>query len=118
MMKEFKGTKGHWEVAPNIFGEPIVYSTDELLKEKFKVSKVLILGADPREGAIHANAKLIAAAPELLEALCQLHKFLTNPDYAAKKDAESLRYTDGNIDFLNDVLITNAESAIKKALEG
>lgn len=67
-MKEFKGTSGPWEKGKNGFGDSMmVYCDDELgsavadcsVKHSMKLTIAERL----------ANAKLIAAAPELLEAL-------------------------------------------------
>jgi len=112
-MKEFKGTKGEWYWS-NIASELIEGSeSSKLLAPKGK-SIGRVHGTHKEEG--YANLKLIAAAPELLEALQELVFYWSNPDYADKKEREAIEATDGNLDYLNDVLINGAKSAIKKAI--
>jgi len=68
-MKEFKGTKGKWK-ARNLFDNWII--SDE---------KDLVLNIVDNE----ANAKLIASAPELLEALIQVTSSLEKANELLEK---------------------------------
>ena len=65
-MKEFKGTKGEWSISKNEFGQFEVESEHSLICEPngltYKTQR--------------ANSKLIAAAPDLLEALQVCYKSL------------------------------------------
>ena len=75
---EFKGTKGEWNVRDN-FRKP------SILNESNQVLAMLSINCFDDEDGLHkyyshnkmmANAKLIAAAPELLEALQESQKYL------------------------------------------
>lgn len=76
-MKEFKGTPGIWTAnsADTIFNENMV--------------EIAIVNAEGYEQR-HANAKLIAAAPELLESLQKCVKLLkqNNMECHETKDAD------------------------------
>lgn len=89
-MKKFKGTKGEWSIKGN-----------SILSEKYSV--IANVGGDTREWSeIDANTSIIAAAPELLEALQKI----SNLVYA-------------NFDRLSPVavqLCVQSEAAINKAL--
>lgn len=63
-MKEFKGTKGEWYV---VSSEPVEIATD---KRTICFTSIQDYFKKDTEG--EANAKLIASAPELLEALQDL----------------------------------------------
>lgn len=102
-MKEFKGTKGKWEVkhselqdAYNIIGTR--------LGGKYKIARCKYLGDyDKRETKI--NAQLIASAPELLKALYGIYLSVkAHPDYVFSKSQEFIDY------------VESAEEAINKAL--
>lgn len=75
-MKEFKGTKGPWEVYPEEVDKPYIRIRGTQLGQRFKVSSVItpvyegVLEREAKE--TRANAHLIAAAPDLLEALQDL----------------------------------------------
>jgi hypothetical protein len=58
-----KHTPGPWQVEPNPFESAPMVST-----ENRTIAKVLYWGGS-EDGEVNANAHLIAAAPELLEAL-------------------------------------------------
>lgn len=72
-MTQFKGTPGPWEIKPEEVDKPYIRIRGTQLGGRFKVANVL----SPDYDGVHhceadetrANARLIAAAPELLEAL-------------------------------------------------
>lgn len=80
-MSEFKGTPGPWEIKPEEVDKDYIRIRGTLLGGRFKVANVLTPfyeGAHEREvKETRANAHLIAAAPELLEALEMLMVFTT-----------------------------------------
>lgn len=99
-MKEFKGTKGEWKILPTYESRKWVNVTSE----KGVIARVFYGEAPPvvyKEEA-EANAKLIAAAPDLLEALIEINKL------AQCSDDRFANYSDS----IN--IIT--EKAIEKAL--
>lgn len=75
-MTQFKGTPGPWEIKPEEVDKPYIRIRGTQLGGRFKVANVL----SPDYDGVHhceadetrANAQLIAAAPELLEALQNL----------------------------------------------
>ena len=75
-MTQFKGTPGPWEIKPEEVDRPYIRIRGTQLGGRFKVANVL----SPDYDGVHhceadetrANAQLIAAAPELLEALQNL----------------------------------------------
>lgn len=73
MSDEFKGTPGPWEIKPEEVDRPYIRIRGTRLGGRFKVANVLSPdydGVHHREAdETRANARLIAAAPELLEAL-------------------------------------------------
>lgn len=72
-MAQFKGTPGPWEIKPEEVDRPYIRIRGTRLGGRFKVANVLSPdydGVHHREAdETRANARLIAAAPELLEAL-------------------------------------------------
>lgn len=74
-MTQFKGTPGPWKCLREEVNKHYIRISSTKLGERFAVANVLIpLYDDIREREAketRANAKLIAAAPELLEALQQ-----------------------------------------------
>ena len=75
-MTQFKGTPGPWEIKPEEVDRPYIRIRGTRLGGRFKVANVLSPdydGVHHREAdETRANARLIAAAPELLEALQNL----------------------------------------------
>jgi lactate dehydrogenase-like 2-hydroxyacid dehydrogenase len=96
-MKEFKGTPGPW----NYCAEEPDWVTDS--NDNIAVARVTRYNTDAE--AQHANAKLISAAPELLEALQSLIN-----------DYDDFRERTGHTNNPQNKMILNAKSAIKKAL--
>lgn len=72
-MKGFKGTPGPWEIKPEEVDRPYIRIRGTRLGGRFKVANVLSQDYDGvhhrKADETRANARLIAAAPELLEAL-------------------------------------------------
>ena len=73
-MKEFKGTKGDWEILPTSEYRKWVNVTSE----KGIIARVFYGEAQPEiyKEEAEANAKLTAAAPELLQTVIELHTLL------------------------------------------
>ena len=101
----FEGTQGNWKVI-NI--ELFDYSTCEVGNDKTSVCHLFYEGRKITEEA-KANAKLIAAAPNLLEALQNLVALKESKDKSGKDE-----------DYLKSQPIAweNAKKAILKALNG
>ncbi len=107
-MSKFKGTKGKWFINDEEPLKPEDYLEIMVEVESKHFTKVA-LGAvyDQRDDVGKANAKLIAAAPELLEALNAITDNIEtwlNTGVAADKK-------------ISKELYNNAVSAIKKATE-
>jgi hypothetical protein len=114
MSAEFKGTPGPWFVRSRQVGGKIVDCFVAAKDVQGFAYDAEILGDDEYRGDVDrmlADARLIAAAPDLLQALRNADKLITQllpgvkhivlQDYA----------------FLNDTLLAN-ERAISKALKG
>ncbi|EMN1229820.1 hypothetical protein RCG72_004421 [Enterobacter roggenkampii] len=93
-MKEFKGTPGPWKVSRTGKSIGSVSGGDD-------PSMLLVAWAEPYANPAHqeANANLIAAAPDLLEALLSI----VNMEYQPKDDE-------------SDNVYLKARAAISKAL--
>ncbi len=84
-MGTFKGTKGPWKYTPDVVGNSFYIQTE--CEERFDSFVGDVGGGLQLKNEIEANAKLIAAAPELLEALVELHSLLEDnlPSWYLKK---------------------------------
>lgn len=89
-------TPGPWGVHM-INGNPLLINAGETLPKTIVVE--FSMDETPND---HANAKLIAAAPELLEALQELQTHLANADL---------------MEYLTDGVANKMRAAIKKATE-
>ncbi|MEX9214572.1 hypothetical protein AB7W40_22945 [Providencia rettgeri] len=83
---EFKNTPAPWVTLPEECDRPYIRVRGTVLGGRYKVANVLTPnheGVDPREAKeTRANANLIAAAPELLEALIEIRKLVAHHDKA------------------------------------
>lgn len=104
-MKNSKRTPGEWYYSGNDFKRFVCADNgEELSHQRQFVCEVFTTGDKDKESAkeeILANAKLLAAAPELL--------------YALKKLEHAIK--EGNIYLVQEALIQYGEPAIKKATE-
>lgn len=126
-MKEFKGTKGEWKVFDfNGEGAVIDISTSITAEPIAQVYSPVEIEHNEEQTAEHkANARLIAAAPELLAALIRLKNLVENIDLTLLRDNYDIdgwpknRYlepiTSIEVDF-DLYAIEEAENVIKKAL--
>ncbi len=84
-MKDFKGTKGNWKYRPDVVDKGFYIETED---DDFDSFIGDVGGGLQLKHEIEANAKLIAAAPELLEALqkvlLQVGQIEHNWDYRSK----------------------------------
>ena len=122
-------TKGPWEVARTDAG--IIVRTESAKKTRFGASRYAAIGgfdrSDPEQLAeALANARLIAAAPELLEALIEL---VGEIDLLASESCGVAGlHLNGDVATWEEILpggrfewlgsLERAESAIAKAAEG
>jgi hypothetical protein len=79
-----KHTPGPWsyeEAPPNEYGDVVAYV---ITGEKY-FADVHVLTSDPDTSRAEADARLIAAAPELLAAVLELREWINNwePDFAS-----------------------------------
>lgn len=105
-MKEFKGTKGLWKVEPFMHKTPERHQeiTVRVDSENFKqVAIASVYDMNTETGK--KNAKLIAAAPEILSSLTRLWDDIKNNSGMSKNDLEHY-----NKSF-------NIEESINKALK-
>lgn len=108
MKDEFKGTKGPWQVLPEEVDKPYIRIRGTIIGHRYKVANVLTPvyeNVHAREAdETRANAKLIVAAPELLEALRQLRDYVEDVCAVSSDDCHE------------DHPLNLASKAIKKAL--
>lgn len=64
-----------------------------------------------------ANARLIAAAPDLLDIARELYRYETDPDYREQREMDASAASDGNVSYL-DALTEKLAAAIAKAEGG
>lgn len=67
----FKGTPGPWEASENAYGKVFVHGGETLTSSVGTEYRELIAGGNSHDTLRLSNARLIAAAPELLE-VCQM----------------------------------------------
>lgn len=97
-MAQFKGTPGPWEIKPEEVDRPYIRIRGTQLGGRFKVANVL----SPDYDGIHhreadetrANARLIAAAPELLELVIHVKNCVENDG----------TYEPANLDYFNKII--------------
>ena len=77
-----KHTKGSWEILPEECDKPYIRIRGTYLGGRYKIANVVTPvfdGVSPKEAEeTRANARLIAAAPELLEALQELSLYVSH----------------------------------------
>src|SRR5574342_453073 len=91
MKTETAFTPGPWQIAHNEFCQWI---TNEV--GKAQIAKAFHPAGMPIEVS-EANARLIAEAPAMFEALQQLHRYLTDPVFAKQENDKAQIATDGNV---------------------
>ena len=68
-MKDFKGTKGEWEVCEHSWSDTSILCGEKTIATKSIYHEATEEAQEELENEVTANFKLIAAAPELLEHL-------------------------------------------------
>jgi hypothetical protein len=105
-------TPGPWKVHFNV---PTAIYPGHIIKQddnvQLPICNVPEGGGTHGKGIYRANAILIAAAPELLEALCGLSEWVLRPEISDWLNRSGVIGNYGEV-------ILNAQSAIRKALEG
>lgn len=89
-MKEFKGTKGKWEVKPSI-SKTAYNVVGTIPGEKYKIARCPYIRDEECNIAWNelerkeslANANLIAASPEMLDLLLKVKESINKMDYAS-----------------------------------
>lgn len=85
-MKEFKGTKGKWE----IFTDSVIKSEIFIMTYEMPIIRIA-LNNYANEKEAQANAKLIASAPEMFEMLNEIHSQKEDGrTYITKEDIKQL----------------------------
>lgn len=106
-------TTGPWFVEQN--EKTPIYVSPVSRYEQIAICNVMVIDEDPEDDSgewfngdqTKANARLIAAAPELLEALEAVTKMaIAGDEYS---------YADWGKDYVEDPRVTNAKAAIAKA---
>lgn len=104
-MKEFKGTRGPWRVSEKR-GDMIDVRHNNSEPGAMSLNLAHVVARQSCVKEAEANAKLIAAAPELLEAVRQLHDYVEDTHCESHDECEPSHP------------MALARSAITKALGG
>lgn len=76
----FKGTPGPWCISENAYGKVFIHGGKALTTSVGTEYRELIAGGNSHDTLTLPNARLIAAAPDLLEALQDLLEAYSKPD--------------------------------------
>ena len=108
MTNKITHTQGPWEILPEECDKPYIRIRGSVLGRRYKIANVLTPtyeGVRPEEAEeTRCNARLIAAAPDLLEALKGLYE--ETADYLKRN----------NLDGINNQHMRLARIALRKAL--
>jgi hypothetical protein len=105
-MSEYKFTPGPWKITKGSFSGIRIYGADKLL-----VAEITDFVGQPAD----ANAKLIKAAPELLDALKEILDFWESGK--VPKRYEELRLIHGT-SWVRQIIRNNAHELINKIIHG
>ena len=114
-MSQFKGTKGPWEMDGNDGSGAVEDRNGKIIATVWSRTGRAVHSSAPDVDRARANANLIAAAPELLDALQNIIWKLNRNE--VKEGYRSDITSPAKID-RRDVVIREAKVAIEKALEG
>jgi len=84
-MKEFKGTKGKWE----IFTDSIIKSEIFIITDEMPIIRIALNNYVNKKEA-QANAKLIASAPEMFEMLNKILDYNISNDLTINEEINEL----------------------------